>query len=234
MNSYVMLKMYRHLADLIFVNAVFISFFRFGKLSHVKYDIKLVNQPIRDVLISATTIGISFSIISVGLVYVVQYNQDIRIVIAAIFISIGMGRQIVATALDTVTTSMNGFLSSWASILYLLAKDRPTPEWRLIENQIERIFYDKELDFDLPAKLDGVKQDSPQVHEYLKEHALDLEYKPTITDEDHGLLAFAQHATKYIRDKLLIYDQLLKVQETGAGTSAVVLISIGTLIWLLS
>ncbi len=124
-----------------------------------------------------------------------------------------MGRQIVAIALDTVTTSMDGFLSSWASIFHLLAKNRPTPEWSLIENQIERIFTYKELDFDLPPKLEGVKHDSPQVYEYLEEHALDLEYQPTITDEDHSLLAFAQHATKYIGEKLLIYDQLLNVQE---------------------
>jgi hypothetical protein len=234
MNSYVMRKMYRHLADLLFVNAVFVSLVRSGKSSHVMYDIKLVNQPIRDVLISAATIGTSFSIISVVLVFMVQYNQDIRIVIAAIFISLGMGRQIVATALDTVTTSMNGFLSSWASILHLLAKDRPTPEWRLIENQIERIFYDTELDFDLPAKLDGVKQDSPQVQEYLNEHARELEYQRSITDEDHSLLAFAQHATKNMRDKLLIYNQLLEAQARGGGMSAVVLISVWTLIWLLS
>lgn len=235
MTLYLMRKMFRHLADLIFLNAVIILLIHVIKRSHVaEYDIVLVNKPMQDVLVSAATIGISFGALSVILVYLVQWNQNIMIVVAAFFISLGTGRQIVAIALDTVTSSMDGFLSSWASILHLLTKNGKTPEWRSVENQVERIFTYKEVERKLPAKLEGVEPDSHQVDKYLDEHKWELGYQPTITDEDHSRLAFAQYTIRHMMDKLRIYNQLLDVQQKSGGANTVVLIAIGTLIWLLS
>jgi hypothetical protein len=234
MIAYILRNMLKHLAVLIFVNVVFIFFIRIPKSSHVEYDMKLVKQPMRDIIISATLISISFSAISVLLVSLIQWNQSIPVVIAGFFISIGVGRQIFATAMDAVTSNMNGFLSSWASILHLLAKDRTTPEWSSIETRVELILFGKGLQYELPAKLDRVKPDSPQVYKYLDEHKWELEYLHSITGEDSSYLAFAQHATKQMRDKLRKYDELLEVQEKTGGANTVVLIAIGTLIWLLS
>jgi hypothetical protein len=130
---------------------------------------------------------------------------------------------------------MNSFLSSWASILHLLAKDKmATPEWSSIEIQVELILFGKGLQYELPAKLDRVKPDSPQVSKYLDEHKWELEYPHSITGEDPSCLAFAQHATKQMGHKLRIYDQLLGVQQRSGGANTVILIAIGTLIWLLS
>ena len=139
MIAYNLRKMLKHLAVLIFVNTVFTFLFRIPKSSHVEYDMKLVKQPKRDIIISATLISISFSAISVLLINLIQWNQNILIVIAGFFISVGAGRQIFATAMDAITTNMNSFLSSWASILHLLAKDRmdTTPEWSSIEIQVQ-------------------------------------------------------------------------------------------------
>ena len=73
------------------------------------------------------------------------YNRndiDIMVVIVALFICVGTGRQIFASALDVVTTHMNAFLSSWASTLLLLAKNRlmvTTTDWRSIESRVELI-----------------------------------------------------------------------------------------------
>ena len=112
MIAYNLRKMLKHLAVLIFVNTVFTFLFRIPKSSHVKYDMKLVKQPTRDIIISATLISISFSAISVLLINLIQWNQNILIVIAGFFISVGAGRQIFATAMDAITTNMNSFLSS--------------------------------------------------------------------------------------------------------------------------
>jgi hypothetical protein len=235
MIAYILRKMLKHLAVIIFVNTLFILFIRIPKSSHVKYDMKLVKQPTRDILVSATLISISFSVISVLLISLDQWNQNILVVIAGFFISIGMGRQIFATAMDAVTTNMNSFLSSWASILHLLAKDRMTmSEWSSIETQVELILFGKGLQYELPAKLDRVKPDSLQVSKYLNEHKWELEYLHSITGEDASCIAFAQHASKQMGDKLRIYDQLLEVQQRSGGANTVVLIAIGTLIWLLS
>jgi hypothetical protein len=235
MITYILRKMLKHLAVLIFVNIVFFFLIRIPKSSHVGYDMKLVKQPKRDI-ISATLISISFSAISLFLINLIQWNKDILIVISGFFISLGAGRQIFATAMDAVTTNMNSFLSSWASILHLLAKDRmaTTPEWGSIEIQIELLLFGRGLQYELPAKLDRAKSDSPQVSKYLDEHKWELEYKHPITGEDPSYLAFAHHATKQMRDKLRIYDELLGVQQKSGGANTVVLIAIGTLFWLLS
>lgn len=236
MITYVMRKMYRHLADLVFLNSVVILLIQLRKPSHAvkEYDMKLVNATMKDALIGAATIGISFGYLAVVLVYLIQHGQNIMVVIAAFFISLGTGRQIVAIALDTVTTSMDDFLSSWASILHLLAKNRATPEWRSIESQAEKIFTYKELEHKLPAKLDGVQPDSPQVYKYLDEHKWELGYQPTITGEDRSCIAFAQHAIKLMMDKLQTYNQLMDVQQKSGGANTVILVAIGTVIWLLS
>jgi hypothetical protein len=227
--------MLNHLAVLIFVNSVYVSLHHINKSSsHVEYDRKLVKQQMQDVLITAAAIGVSFGAISFLIVFMIQWNQSILIVIAAFFISAGMARQLVATSLDAVTTNMNAFLSSWASIVHLLAKDRQTSEWRLIEDRVEAILLGEKLNYDLPVKLHGVKPNSPQVYKYLDESKWELEYQHAITSEDHSCLAFAQHAMMHIRDKLQIYDQLLEVQERSGGVNNIVLIAIGTLIWLIS
>jgi ABC-type multidrug transport system fused ATPase/permease subunit len=236
MIAYTLRKMLKHLAVLVFVNTVFTFFFRIPKSSYVEYDMKLVKQSTRYIIISATLISISFSAISVLLINLIQWNQNILIVIAGFFISVGAGRQIFATAMDAITTNMNSFLSSWASILHLLAKDRmaTTPEWSSIEIQIELLLFGRGLQYELPAKLDRVKSDSPEVSKYLDEHKWELEYVHPITGEDPSYLAFAQHATKHMRDKLRKYDELRGFQQKSGGANTVVLIAIGTLFWLLS
>jgi hypothetical protein len=195
---------------------------------------KLVKQQSRNVLITATAIGVSFGVISFLIVFMIQWNQNILVVIAGFFISIGMARQIVSTALDAVTTTMNAFLSSWASIVHLLAKDRQTSEWRLIEDRVEAILLGKKLEYNLPVKLHGAKPNSLQVYKYLDESKWELEYQHAITSEDPSCLAFARYAIMQIRDKLRIYDELLEVQERSGGVNTIVLIAIGTLIWLVS
>jgi hypothetical protein len=212
MNTYLLRKMLNHLAVLIFVNSVYVSLYHINKPSyHVEYDMKLVKQQMQNVLITAAAIGVSFGAISFLIVFSIQWNQNILIVIAGFFISIGMARQVL-----------------------LLARDRQTSEWGVIEARLERILLGKKLNYDLPVKLHGVKPNSPQVYKYLDESKWELEYQHAITSEDHSGLAFAQHATMHMRDKLQIYDQLLEVQERCGGVNNLVLIAIGTLIWLVS
>jgi hypothetical protein len=110
MTVYILRKMLSHLAVLLFVNTVYISLRRIGKpSSHVDHDVKLVKQQTQDVLISAAAIGVSFGALAFLLVLMIQWNQNILVVIAAFFISVGMARQIVSAALDAVTTNMNAF-----------------------------------------------------------------------------------------------------------------------------
>ena len=160
------------------------------------------------------------------------------IIIAAVFISFGAGRQIFASAMDVVTTNLNTFLSSWASTLLLLAKNRmmvTTTDWRSIERQVELILISRRLEYNLPVKLDGVKPESQQILlEYLNEHKWELEYQQAITYDDSSCLAFFHYATKQMREKLQIYDELEELQERSGGVSAVILIALGTLIWLIS
>jgi hypothetical protein len=227
--------MTRHLANLSFINVGLV--FLLHKRSESEYKIKLVKQPIQDVIISAALIGIAFVFISIFFLIILKWDKNMLVVLAGILISFGTGRQIFATALDTVTTNMNGFLSSWASTLHLLTRDKlTTSEWRSIEIQIELILFGKGIQYDLPAELDsmGIKADPQQLYKYLNDHKEELEYLDSITNDDSSSIAFAQYATKHLRQKLGIYLQLLEVQERVGGVNTIILIAAGTLIWLFS
>jgi hypothetical protein len=234
--AFIMKEMLKHLFNLLFVNALFIFLVRKRTKSGAEYNIKLIGQPTNYFRSSAAAIGISFAVIAILIVIV--FDQDVMIVIAAIFISLGAGRQIFASALDVVTTNLNTFLSSWASTLLLLAKNRlmvtTTTEWRSIESRVELILISTR-EYNLPAKIDGVKPESQQILlEYLDEHKWELEYQQGITNDDSSCLAFAQYATKQMVEKLQIYDELEDLQERSGGVNSVILIALGTLIWLIS
>ena len=81
--------------------------------------------------------------------------------------------------------------------------------------------------YDLPVKLEGVKPESRQILlEYLDEHKWELECQQAITDDDSSCLAFVQYATKQMREKLQIYDELAGLQERSGGVNAVILINL--------
>ena len=135
---FIMKEMVKHLVNLLFVNAIFIFLVRKRTKSGAEYNIKLIGQPTNYFEFSAAVIGISFAVIAI--LIVIAFDQNIMVVIAAVFISLGTGRQIFASALDVVTTNLNAFLSSWASTLLLLAKNRPmvttTTDWHSIESKV--------------------------------------------------------------------------------------------------
>lgn len=234
--AFIMKEMVKHLANLLFANPGLISLVRKRTKSRAEYNIKLIGQPTNYFKNSAAIIAILFGVISILIVIV--FDQNVMIIIAAVFIIFGMARQILASALDVVTTNLNAFLSSWASTLLLLAKNRlmvTTIEWRSIESRVELILISRRLEYNLPVKLDGVKPESQQILlEYLDEHKWELEYQQAITYDDSSCLAFAHYATRQMKEKLQIYDELEELQERSGGVNAVILVALGTLIWLIS
>jgi hypothetical protein len=234
--TFVIKEMTKHIANLLFVNGLFIFLVRKRTKSESGYNIKLIGQPTNYFKIGAAVIGLSFAVIAILIVMV--FTQNIMILIAAVLISLGTARQIFASALDVVTTNLNTFVSSWASILLLLAKNRPivsTTDWNSIQTQVQMIIVSRRLEYDLPVKLDGVTPESQQILlEYLNENKWELECQQGITDDDSSCHAFFQYATKKIREKLEIYDELEDLQERSGGVNAVILIALGTLVWLIS
>ena len=233
--TFVIKEMVKHLVNLLFVNGVFLFLVHKRRKSAAEYNIKLIEQPINYFEFSAAVIGISSAVIAI--LIVIAIDQNLMVIIAAVFISLGTGRQIFASALDVVTTNMNAFLSSWASTLLLLAKNRlrvTTTDWHSIESQVKLILISTR-GYNLPVKLDGVKPESQQILlEYLDEHKGELKYQQAITYDDSSCLTFAQYATKQVIEKLLIYNELEELQERSGGVNAVILIALGTLIWLIS
>ena len=233
--AFIVKEMVKHLINLLFVNGVFIFLVHKRKKSAGGYNINLIDQPPNYFEFSAALIGITSAVVAILLV--AQFDPNLMVVIAAVFISLGTGRQIFASALDVVTTNMNAFLSTWASTLLLLAKNKlmvPTTDWGSIETRVEMVLISMGR-YNLPAKLNGVKPESLEIIlEYLNEHKWELEYQQAITYNDSSCLAFAQHATHQMKDKLLIYNDLNELQERSGGVNAVILIALGTLIWLIS
>ena len=234
--TFVIKEMTKHLANLLFVNALFLFLVRNRTKSGAGYNIKLIGQPTNYFKFGAAVIGISCAVIAILIVMV--FTQNIMILIAAVFISLGTGRQIFASALDVVTTNLNTFISSWASTLLLLAKNRPmvsTSDWSSKATQVQMIVVSRSLEYNLPAKLDEVTPESHQILlEYLDEKKWELEYQQVITDDDSSCHEFFQYTTKKIKEKLQVYDELEDLQVRSGGVNAVILIALGTLIWLIS
>ena len=97
--TFVMKEMVKHLANLLFVNAlIHIPCSQKNKI-RAKYDIKLIGQPTNYFKSSVAVIGISFAVIAILIVIV--FNQNVMVVIAAVFISFGTGRHIFASAVES-------------------------------------------------------------------------------------------------------------------------------------
>ena len=229
-------EMTKHLANLLFVSGLFLFLVRKRRKSGAGYNIKLIGQPTNYFVFGAALIGISFAVIAV--LIVMLFTQNVMILIAAVFISVGTGRQIFASALDVVTTNLNTFISSWASTLLLLVKNRPMvskTDWRFIQTQVQMIIVSRRIGYNLPVKLDRVTPESQQIlFEYLNENKWELEYQQGIIDDDASCHAFFQYATEKMREKMQIYDELEDLQERSGGVNAVILIALGTLVWLIS
>jgi hypothetical protein len=234
--TFVIKEMAKHLANLLFVSGLFLFLVRKRTKSGAGYNTKLIGQPINYFIFGAALIGLSFAVIAI--LIVMAFTQNVLIIIAAVFISLGTGRQLFASALDVVTTDLNTFISSWAATLLLLARNRPmvsTTDWGSKATQVEMIIYSRRLEYNLPLKLDGVTPESQQILlEYLNERKWELECQQAITDDDSSCHAFFQYAAKKMREKLQIYDELEDLQERSGGVNAVLWIAIGTLIWLIS
>jgi hypothetical protein len=234
--TFVIKEMTKHLANLVFVNGLFIFLVDKRTKSGAGYNIKLIELTTNHFKFGAAVVGISFVVIAVLIVMV--FTQNVMIIIAAVFISLGTGRQIFASALDVVTTNLNTFISSWASTLLLLAKNRPMTsmtDWSSIETRIQMMIFSRRLEHNLPVKLDKVTPESQQkLLEYLDEHKWELECQQAITDDDSSCNAFFQYATEKMREKLQIYDELEDLQERSGGVNSVILIALGTLVWLIS
>ena len=200
--------MVKHLVNLLFVNGVFVFLVHKRSNSKAEYNIKLIRQQTNNIKFSAAVIG-TWSTVTAILI-VMAFHQDLMIVIAAIFISLGTGRQLFGSALDVVTTNLNTFLSSEASTLLLLAKNRQTEtttDWSVVESQVKLIMTSIRS-YNLPAELYGVNPESDHLIDYLNKHKLELEYQRPITHDNSSCLEFAQFAIKHMIQKLLIFAEL--------------------------
>src|SRR5215471_17689257 len=102
--NFVIKEMTKHLANLLFVNGFFIFLVRKRTKSGAGYNIKLIRQPTNYFKFGAAVIGLSFAVIAILIVTAIKEGA-VLIIIAAVFISLGTGRQIFASALDVVTTN---------------------------------------------------------------------------------------------------------------------------------
>lgn len=224
--------MLKHLVFRLVSSATFITL-RQRRVS-AEYNIRLIKCREREFLIAAAFIGIAFGILTTGLVVSIKGNETLIVVAAGILLAIGLSQQIMSIGLDAVTLSLNVFISTWNSILFQLARQRPSPEWRFIENEASKVFIYPHIVYSLPAELYESKIGTTRIIQYLTQNSYELDYPSKIYNEEPSLLSFAEYATEYIRDRLSIYDRLSNIQQRTGTVNPVVFIALGTLIWLLS
>jgi hypothetical protein len=130
---------------------------------------------------------------------------------------------------------MGRFLSSWNSVLYVLAKQkRGNMRWSLLEREINDVFIMPQLVYSLPERI----RREPTVNEisaFIDERRWELAYPETVFHHDEKtLLSFTEYAITFLREKLDVYDRLQTMQQRTGTINPIVFISVGTLVWLLS
>ena len=233
MIPYIVKEMLRHLVLRLVLSATFIALGKKGSLLH--YNVELIKQQEREILVSAALIGVAFGAVTIFLVVMIKGQDSIWVVIAGIMLSIGLSQQVMSLGLDVVTLSLSGYLSSWTSVLNCMARQKSKPEWHFIENETNQIFINPHVMYILPSELDEPKAPMENIIKYIDEHRWELEFPLVkVYGDDPSLLSFAQYATEYIRSRLLISDRLVNIQQRSGAINPIVFIALGTLMWLLS
>jgi hypothetical protein len=236
MTPFILREMLQHLAFRLASTATLVGLLN-KKESEIKYDMKLIGQKERTLMLNAVLLGVAFGAIAIWLVFYVKGDDgNVMIMVAGILLSLGLMQQIISIALDAVTTSLSRFLSTWNSVINLLAKQKMTPEWRLVQDETEELFIFPQLLYSLPS---GISKTDPQASDktvsYIAEHRWELAYpQANFSSDEKSLLSFAKYAIDFLRERLEVYDRISTIQYRTGTVNPVVFVALGTLIWLLS
>ena len=154
------------------------------KQAEPEYNMTLIMQKERTLVINAMVLGIAFGALAIWLVLVIKGTENVMTVAAGVIISLGLMQQLVSVGMDTVTTNLGRFLSAWNSVLYILAKQKNRGmRWALLEREINEIFIIPQLIYSLPEKI----RKEPTVNEisaFIDEHRWELTYPETVFHHD--------------------------------------------------
>lgn len=232
MAPYILKEMLQHLLTRLLSTVILVDLLK--KREESAYDMTLIAQNERTIAVNALILGAAFGALAIWLVLIIKGSENVMIVIAGTLLSFGLVQQIVSVGLDTVTTNLGRFMSSWNSILYTLTKKHNTPEWQKLRDETEEIFVFPQLVHTLPHRIKE-KASVEVIASYMDEHRWELGYPQTIFRHDEkSLLSFTRYAIEVLRDRMDVYDRLLTMQQRTGTVNPVVFVAAGTLIWLLS
>jgi hypothetical protein len=200
--------------------------------SPLKYDMKIVRTSVNEALRSATLLGLTFTGIMIILIALIQGLEKPTILLAAIFLSMGLGQQIISVVLDVVITDLRAYISNWNSVLYILARMKKSLEWRFIENEAHIIFIYPYITFSIPPKL-SLKPGVNDIVNYINCDRDDVMY-PKNVDKEVEQLVFASHALEQLKERLEVHHQLYEIEQKTGAINPILFIALGTILWLLS
>ena len=233
MMPYILKEMLVHLAIRLTSTVTLMDLLK--KQIEPEYNMILIMQKERTLVINAMVLGIAFGALAIWLVFVINGAENIMTVVEGVIISLGLMQQLVSVGIDTVTTNLGRFLSAWNSVLHILAKQKNGGvQWAFFEREINEIFIMPQLVYSLPERI----RKEPTVNEIsssIDEHRWELAYPETVFHHDEKtLLSFTEYAIAFLRERLDVYDRLLTMQQRTGTINPIVFISVGTLVWLLS
>ena len=233
MTPYILKEMLLHLAVRLTSTVTLMDLLK--KRVDPEYNMTLIMQNERTLVINAMVLGIAFGALAIWLVFVIKGAENVMTVAAGVMISLGLMQQLVSVGIDTVTTNLGRFLSAWNSVLYILTKQKSGDmRWAFLEREINEMFIMPQLVYSLPERI----RKEPTVNEisaFIDEHRWELAYPETVFHHDEKtLLSFSEYAIAFLRERLDVYDRLLTMQQRTGTINPIVFISVGTLVWLLS
>ena len=197
-------------------------------------DIRVIRAGEDEIFRSASVVAAVFAISMIFLISFFQGLANIGIVIAGIFLALGISQQIISVSMDVISSDMRAFISRWNTVIHLLARAKGGPEWRFIEEEATKIFISPHILYTLPELLDKGKVRIGELLGYIDRNRGEIGYSGTIGDEEPSQLSISTQTLDHIKERLDVHDRMYDSEQKTGAIDPILFLAIGTIIWLIS
>lgn len=197
-------------------------------------DIRVIRANEDEIFRSASVVAAAFAISMILLISFFQGLANPGIVVAGVFLALGISQQIISVSMDVISSDMRGFISRWNTVIHLLARAKGGLEWRFIEDEATKIFIYPHILYTLPQVLGIGKVRIGELLGYIDRNRGEIGYSRKVGEDEPSQLSFSTQALDHIKERLDVHDRMYDSELKTGAIDPILFLAIGTIIWLLS
>ncbi|MCZ6648128.1 MAG: hypothetical protein O7B30_02625 [Thaumarchaeota archaeon] len=197
-------------------------------------DIRVIRANEDEIFRSASVVAAAFAISMILLISFFQGLANPGIVVAGVFLALGISQQIISVSMDVISSDMRAFISRWNTVIHLLARAKGGLEWRFIEDEATKIFIYPHILYTLPQVLGIGKVRIGELLGYIDRNRGEIGYSRKVGEDEPSQLSFSTQALDHIKERLDVHDRMYDSELKTGAIDPILFLAIGTIIWLLS